>query len=117
VYISGLGFYELSINGRKVGDQVLAPAVTNYDKRPLKKLLYPHDDQSRQRVFYNCFDVSREVIQGANCIGILLGNGWYNQRDRTVEGMMWYDVPRLILQLEIIYSTRGGNPLFSCEAQ
>ncbi|MGV3617032.1 MAG: family 78 glycoside hydrolase catalytic domain [Fimbriimonas sp.] len=103
-YVSGLGFYELSINGRKIGDQVLAPAVTNYDRRPLEKLLYPHDDQSRQRVLYNCFDVSREVLQGANCIGIVLGNGWYNQRDRTVEGMMWYDVPRLIFQLEITYT-------------
>lgn len=103
-YISGLGFYELSINGWKIGDQVLAPAVTNYDERPLKKLLYPHDDQSNKRVLYNCFDVTREVIQGANCVGILLGNGWYNQRDRTVEGTMWYDVPRLIFQLEITFT-------------
>jgi alpha-L-rhamnosidase len=39
VYVSGLGFYELYINGKKIGDQVLAPAVTNYDQRPLKKLL------------------------------------------------------------------------------
>lgn len=112
-YISGLGFYELSINGKRVGDQVLAPAVTNYDKRPLKKLLYPHDDQSKQRVFYNCFDVSREILKGDNCIGILLGNGWYNQRDRTVEGMMWYDVPRLIFQLEITYSDGSIQKVFS----
>ena len=38
-----------------------------------------------------------------NAIGIILGNGWYNQRDRTVEGHMWYDVPKMILQLEIEY--------------
>lgn len=104
VYISGLGFYELYINGKKIGDQVLAPAVTNYDKRPLIKLLYPYDDQSTQRVLYNSFDVSDGINQQDNTIGVLLGNGWYNQRDRTVEGKMWYDLPKLIFQLEIVYT-------------
>ncbi|GAA4088514.1 family 78 glycoside hydrolase catalytic domain [Mucilaginibacter panaciglaebae] len=104
VYVCGLGFYELSINGKKIGDQVLAPAVTNYDRRPLKKLLYPYDDQSTQRVLYNTFDVTGNILQKQNAIGILLGNGWYNQRDRTVEGTMWYDVPKLIFQLELQYA-------------
>jgi len=104
VYLCGLGFYELYINGRKVGDQVLAPAVTNYDVRPLKKLLYPYDDQSTQRVLYNTFDVTANIAQNKNAIGMVLGNGWYNQRDRTVEGTMWYDVPKLIFQLEITYA-------------
>ncbi|WP_285054713.1 family 78 glycoside hydrolase catalytic domain [Pedobacter ginsengisoli] len=104
VYISGLGFYELFLNGRKIGDQVLAPAVTNYDVRPLKKLLYPYDDQSSQRVLYNTFDVTGSIIRESNAIGILLGNGWYNQRDRRVEGDMWYDIPKLIFQLEIEYT-------------
>ncbi len=103
VYVTGLGFYELYINGKKIGNQVLAPAVTNYDKRPLKKLLYPYDDQSTQRVLYNTFDVTANIAQNKNTIGMLLGNGWYNQRDRTVEGTMWYDVPKLIFQLEITY--------------
>ncbi|HKG05847.1 MAG TPA: family 78 glycoside hydrolase catalytic domain [Pedobacter sp.] len=104
VYVSGLGFYELSINGKKIGDQVLAPAVSNYDKRPLKNLLYPYDDQSTQRVYYNTFDVTSSINPNANAIGIQLGNGWYNQRDRTVEGKMWYDVPKLIFQMEITYT-------------
>jgi alpha-L-rhamnosidase len=102
-YVSGLGFYELYINGKKIGDQVLAPAVTNYDERPLKKLLYPYDDQSTQRVLYNSFDVTPNISKD-NALGILLGNGWYNQRDRTVEGTMWYDLPKLIFQLEITYT-------------
>ena len=38
VYVCGLGFYEMFFNGDKIGDHVLAPAVTNYDKRSLKKL-------------------------------------------------------------------------------
>jgi alpha-L-rhamnosidase len=104
VYISGLGFYELYLNGAKVGNRVLAPAVTNYDKRSLKHLLYPYDDQSTQRVLYNTFDVTDNLAQKNNAIGILLGNGWYNQRDRRVEGDMWYDLPKLIFQLEIEYT-------------
>ncbi len=102
-YVSGLGFYELSINGEKVGDQVLSPAVTNYDKRSLHKLLYHYDDQSSQRVFYHAFDVTDRLGNRGNAIGMVLGNGWYNQRDRTIEGHMWYDLPKLIFQLEIEY--------------
>lgn len=102
-YISGLGFYEMYINGKKAGDQVLAPAVTNYDRRSLKKVLYFYDDQSTQRVLYNTMDVTSLLQKGKNAVGIMLGNGWYNQRDRTIEGCMWYDTPRAILQLEIEY--------------
>jgi alpha-L-rhamnosidase len=102
-YVAGLGFYELYLNGKKIGDQVLAPAVTNYDRRKLNRLLYPYDDQSTQRVLYNTFDITDDLQQKSNAIGMLLGNGWYNQRDRRVEGDMWYDTPRLIFQLEIEY--------------
>jgi alpha-L-rhamnosidase len=114
LYVSGLGFYELHLNGRKVGNQVLAPAVSNYDKRPLKKLLYPYDDQSTQRVYYNTFDITQEIAkQNDNALGIILGNGWYNQRDRTVEGNMWYDVPKLIFQLEITYTDQTSDVIVS----
>lgn len=102
-YVCGLGFYEMYFNGDKIGDQVLAPAVTNYDKRSLKKLLYHYDDQSTQRVFYNVFDVTENLKEQNNVIGVILGNGWYNQRDRIVEGYMWYDIPKMIMQLEIEY--------------
>ncbi|MFD2871448.1 family 78 glycoside hydrolase catalytic domain [Mucilaginibacter ximonensis] len=113
-YVSGLGFYELYINGKKIGTQVLAPAITNYDVRPLKKLLYPYDDQSTQRVLYNTFDVTQNIAPNKNAIGIVLGNGWYNQRDRTVEGTMWYDTPKLIFQLEIAY-TDGSKQIITSD--
>lgn len=104
IYICGLGFYELYLNGKRIGDQVLAPAVTNYDTRPLTNLLYHYDDQSTQRCLYNTFDITPYLSPGDNAIGILLGNGWYNQRDRRVEGDMWYDTPRVIAQMEIEYT-------------
>lgn len=113
-HVSGLGFYELHLNGKKVGDQVLAPAVTNYDTRSLKRLLYPYDDQSTQRVLYNTFDVLAYLSKNNNTIGIQLGNGWYNQRDRRVEGDMWYDAPRLIFQLELTYQD-GSKSIVSSD--
>lgn len=103
-YVCGLGFYEMYLNGQKVGDQVMAPAVTNYDKRIINKILYAYDDQSTQQILYNTFDVTNLLSEGENTVGAILGNGWYNQRDRTVEGCLWYNTPRLLLQLEIEYT-------------
>jgi len=62
LYITGLGYYEASVNGRRVGGQVLDPGWTNYDKR----------------VFYSDYDVTGSVRSGLNCVGVLLGNGWWN---------------------------------------
>jgi len=113
-YISGLGFYELYMNGKKVGDQVLAPAQTNYDRRELNNLIYDYDDQSMQRVLYNTFEITDLLKNGDNSIGIILGNGWFNQRDRSVEGCMWYSTPRLIFQMEITY-TNGQKTLITSD--
>ena len=63
-FISGLGYYELRINGRKVGDHVLDPGWTTYDKR----------------VLYTSYDVTDLLRQGANAVGIILGQGWYGSR-------------------------------------
>lgn len=60
--VSGLGYFEASINGTKVGDHVLDPGWTRYDKR----------------VGYALYDVSDLLQKGQNCVGIRLGNGWYH---------------------------------------
>ncbi|MBQ3083104.1 MAG: alpha-L-rhamnosidase N-terminal domain-containing protein, partial [Alistipes sp.] len=61
LHISGLGMYELFINGEQIGDQVLAPAPTDY----------------RRTVLYNSFDVTETLQQGENALGVVLGNGRY----------------------------------------
>jgi alpha-L-rhamnosidase len=61
-YICGLGYYELYINDERVGDHVLDPGFTNYDKR----------------VLYVTYDVTRLLRPGKNVIGVILGNGWYH---------------------------------------
>ncbi|MDO8686275.1 MAG: family 78 glycoside hydrolase catalytic domain [Clostridiales bacterium] len=101
VYISGLGYYVMYLNGQKVSDHVLSPGWTDYDQRDLKDLLYPFDDKTSKRVLYNTYDITEYLCQGVNTIGIELGNGWYNQRERTIEGKLWYGTPRFILQINI----------------
>lgn len=93
VYVSGLGYYELYLNGRRVGDHVLDPAWTSYDRR----------------VYYATYDVTALLRSGANAVGAMLGSGWYdplplplfgrfNLREQLTVGR-----PRLIAQLEITF--------------
>lgn len=63
-YIAGLGYYELRLNGKKVGNHVLDPGWTTYSKR----------------VLYVGYDVTNLLRQGANAAGIMLGQGWYGSR-------------------------------------
>ena len=60
-FISGIGYYELFINGKRVGDHVLDPGWTNYTKT----------------ILYVSHDISNLVKQGQNAIGVMLGRGNY----------------------------------------
>ena len=63
-YVTALGLYEMQINGRRVGDQMLAPGWTSYDKR----------------LEYQSYDVTDLVRSGTNALGVTLGDGWYRGR-------------------------------------
>ena len=102
-YISGLGYYELCINGKKIGDHVLSPNQTNYDKRKLEKWSESRIGNMTTTVFYETFDITSDLKIGANVFGVLLGNGWYIQADRPNDPMLWYNTPRLIAQFAIEY--------------
>jgi alpha-L-rhamnosidase len=62
VFLCGLGWHELYVNGQKADDRVLAPAVTQFDKH----------------VSFIEYDVTHLLQQGKNAVAVLLGNGWYN---------------------------------------
>jgi alpha-L-rhamnosidase len=86
-YVCGLGYFELTLNGRKVGDHVLDPAFTRYDRRCL----------------YVTHDVTGYLRPGKNAVGLILGNGWYNQHARDVwdfHDAPWRDAPRAICRIE-----------------
>jgi alpha-L-rhamnosidase len=90
VYVTGLGFYELYLNGRKVGNHLLAPAKTPYHKQ----------------VLYDTYDVTDLVAKGKNAVGIHLGNGWYNPYKKWWRPyrMQWFGAKRAIMQLVIEYA-------------
>ncbi|GGD62854.1 family 78 glycoside hydrolase catalytic domain [Paenibacillus nasutitermitis] len=116
VYVSGLGYYEFYLNGRKIGDHVLVPNWTDYDNRRIEGLLYPFDDQTSKRVSYIQYSLTEALAQGDNALGLMLGNGFYNQAERTIEGKMSYGSPKLILQLMIEYEDGSVDCILSDES-
>lgn len=88
LYISGLGQYEVHINGSKVSDAVLTPGWSDY----------------RKTVFYDSYDVTEMLHSGENALGVLLGNGMYRVqhiagRYTKFEGS--FGPPKCIAQLHI----------------
>jgi alpha-L-rhamnosidase len=102
-YISGLGYYELYINGAKIGDHVLSPNQTNYDRQKVEKWSESRIGNMNTTVLYETFDITSALKSGENAFGVILGNGWYIQADRPNDTMLWYDTPRLLAQFEIEY--------------
>ncbi len=87
-YVTGLGLYELSINGKRVSEEYFTPGWTQYNKR----------------VQYRAYDVTTLLTKGANAIGAVLGNGWWS--GGMAAGTSNYSPAdlRLLLQLEIDYA-------------
>ena len=88
-YYSGLGLSEVYVNGKKAGDDVLSPGLTDYTKR----------------IFYVTRDVTQMIHAGRNAIGVILGNGrFYAPRTKTPTGTQSYGFPKVCLQLEVEYT-------------
>jgi hypothetical protein len=88
-FICGLGQFELHINGKKIGDHFLDPGWTNYDKHAQ----------------YVTFDITNDLKNGANAVGVILGNGFYyipGQRYRKMTGA--YGHPKMIMRTVIEFT-------------
>lgn len=87
IYISGLGHYELTLNGEKLGESQFDPMWSDYDKT----------------IYYNSFDVTN-LLEDNNAIGVLLGNGFYNQQGgRYVKMQVSFGPPTLFFKMNITY--------------
>lgn len=90
-YVSGLGYYELKINGCRIGDRKLDPGWTDYEKI----------------VLYAVYDVTCYLKEGRNVVGLMLGNGRYNVKPHRrkppspAPAHKHYGEPRAILQMMI----------------
>ncbi|MBQ8497276.1 MAG: family 78 glycoside hydrolase catalytic domain [Clostridia bacterium] len=101
IEITGLGFFELYVNGKKISSDVLVPPVSDYGERDLSTLYYPISDTFSHRVYYCRYNLSDHLNRGDNAIEIQLGNGWYLQNERTGEGKLSYGKPRLAFSLTV----------------
>ncbi|MFJ4408491.1 family 78 glycoside hydrolase catalytic domain [Streptomyces sp. NPDC088910] len=88
VYASAHGTYELELNGKKVGDQFLAPGDTDY----------------RKRVQYQTYDITDQVGNGRNAIGAELGDGWWAGKVGMWGPGMFGNSVGLIAQVRIDYT-------------
>ena len=102
-FVTGLGYFELYVNGSKVSTDVLVPNQTNYGKRPgLAKAGIPlPDDFAEYRVMYLSYDVADLLKQGENVLGAIVGNGFYNAPQNWTES---YGTPRFLCQTYITYT-------------
>ena len=101
-YGTGLGYHELYINGKRVGEDYFSPNQTNYDRRPnlVNRGIVVADPFEEYTVMYLSHDLKELLSEGENAIGVILGNGFYDITTHWVQG---YGTPRFIGQIEILY--------------
>ena len=61
-YVAAPGFFELRVNGTKVGDRELEPGVTPF----------------KEQILYSVHDLTPFLREGPNALGLILGHGWFN---------------------------------------
>jgi hypothetical protein len=91
LFVSGLGQYEVRINGVNVTDTVMNPGWTAYNKT----------------VPYDTYDVKSLLRQGSNAFGVLLGNGMYNVqgvKGQYTKFIGTFGHPKVLLQMEVRYA-------------
>ncbi len=101
LYVTALGVYEAEVNGRRVGDDVLAPGWSSY----------------RHRLRYRTHDVTDLLRNGPNAIGVILGDGW--ARGHLTGDMVrntYTDRLALLAQLEVTYADGSSATLVTDEA-
>jgi len=89
-HVSGIGYFEFYLNGKKVGDHVLDPAFTRYDKR----------------VKYLSFDILEYITEDSNVAGGIVGNGFYNVDTKSAwefDKAPWRSTPAFICEIVIEY--------------
>ena len=89
-YLAAAGLFELYLNGEKIGNHRLDPLYTRFDRKN----------------FYLTFDVTSQLQEGANAIGVLLGNGWYNHQSIATWGFhhaTWRNRPAFCMDLRVAY--------------
>ncbi|TCD28792.1 alpha-L-rhamnosidase [Pedobacter psychrodurus] len=98
VYVAGLGHFELSLNGNKVGDHFLDAGWVEYEKHAL----------------YVTFDITKALKQGTNAFGMMLGNGFYYvPSERYHKLTLAYGYPKMILRTVLEFTDGSTENIIS----
>jgi len=106
LYITAAGYYKATINGQRVGDVYLDPAWTDFGKR----------------IYYSEYDLTKLLKGGTNCLGVSLGNGFYNPLPLKMWGYLnlhnacTIGLPAFIASLKIEYTDGKTSELVSDES-
>ena len=101
IQICGLGFFELYVNGMRVGEDCLVPAFSNYAPRRRDDWVFPIADEMRYRAYVMTYDLAPYLRKGENSLCVMLGDGWFRQEKRLVEGNFSFGAPRLTFCIEL----------------
>ncbi|HTF17546.1 MAG TPA: family 78 glycoside hydrolase catalytic domain [Chryseolinea sp.] len=99
-YVAAAGLFELTINGQRIGNHIMDPMYTRFDKT----------------ILYVTHDVTAALRQGENVIGMLLGNGWYNHQSTAVwdfHKAHWRGRPRFCLNIRVEYEDNTTETWFT----
>ncbi len=94
LYITAAGYYKASLNGERIGDIYLDPAWTTFSKR----------------IYYTTYDLTASLKKGANCLGVTLGNGFYNPLplrlwgDKNLRNALPTGIPTFTARLVVEYA-------------
>ncbi|HKJ78893.1 MAG TPA: family 78 glycoside hydrolase catalytic domain, partial [Prolixibacteraceae bacterium] len=103
LYITAAGYYKAALNATPVGKNVLDPAWTDYSKR----------------IYYTEYDVTSLINDGKNCLGVTLGNGFYNPLPlrkwgrRNLRNDLKVGKPTFIAKLHISYENGNTKEIVS----
>ena len=100
-YVTAHGFYELYLNGNKVGTDIFTPGWTSYNKR----------------LQYQTYDISNLLQNGNNAVGAMLGDGWYRGSLAWENNWgIWGKKLGLLCQLQIVFQDGSTQTIVSDES-
>jgi len=118
ITICGLGMFELYINGKKVSDDLLVPAFSQYCYRDLSSHYKIRQDIMSYRTYVLEYDITSYLADGANALGVMLGNGWYHLDDEECGDPTWtsYGNLKLCYKIDIEYNNGAMQVISSDES-
>ena len=103
LFVTGLGNYQLFLNGKRLDGGALAPGVTDYNKR----------------ILYNTYDLTALLKRGQNSLGLMLGRGWYNElcgaEPWGFSSASWVAQPKAIAQLRVTFADGSQQTILTDE--